>query len=259
MDQQLSNDGFGSNDTTSSDTDNNKKIVYSRRQIEYIYKDPNTKCMRDFPVKQWIADGMSGSVFVTCIKHDCKYVIKLVPLDVYIPTDDCDIEHPVEGDCLGVSRKAFETEVEFTKKFSDLYAGPKMVAAGICDNVYNKYQPELSVGFIVQEKWDLSLEDYLQQYPDDFQNNFQTIERLLLAKAKKIDKTGYCHIDLHSGNILLRLDSRGVGNTVTDVTPSDFGIIRRCSFGDTTVQWALRELDDVKKKSYKLRQKRHKA
>jgi hypothetical protein len=211
---------------------------FVRQNVRYIFKDPNNKCI-DFPIGEHVADGSSGSVFTTCVTHDCSYVIKLVPIDVFIPTFDCHLDDPETlRDCMDVTRHQFQKEIEMTKMFSDANVGPKLIAAGICDSaVDNEYQNNVTIGFIVQEKWDTSLKEYIQDFKREFMSDRDQIKELILKKARMLDQMGYRHIDLHEGNILVRLQ----GNKIYDIVLADFGdILRNDDRDDFTVQAGLR-------------------
>ena len=233
--------------------------LFERGNVQYFYKDSTNKCMREFPIKELVGEGRFGSVFVTCIAHNCNYIVKLVPLHVFIPTTNCDLSRQKTSECESVSKVVFEQEIKFSKLFSDLDIGPKFLVGGICDGIANKYQdyPKgFSVGFIVQEKWDMSLEDYAYQFPDKTVENYDIIEKILLTKAHKFDEYGHFHWDLHAGNVLLRLDKE---NNVVDLTPTDFGFMEKGDADNTTTKTAELSLQNLKDKLKQFSSKRHKA
>ena len=95
---------------------------------------------RDYQVHQRVGHGAYGSVYEAQRqadqKHESRYVMKVVPLDVNIPTEDCMPHEPdTWRDCLQESTAAFNEEVEVSTRMGQLGIGPKVYSAWMCENV----------------------------------------------------------------------------------------------------------------------------
>lgn len=194
---------------------------FTRFNVEYSIKD---NCIENMPINKWIGNGKYGSVFLVCLEHQCEYVLKMIPLNVYIPTEDCDIsltEEEMKDVCLKYSDDDFIRETEMSIMFGDVNIGPKVKVFGICNEVENKYQGKIRVGYIVQEKYDLTLHEFIASDPIGFINSFLFIQHLLIKKAKMIDEMGYFNEDVHQENIMLKIND----GEIKDVVFIDFGIV----------------------------------
>jgi serine/threonine protein kinase len=104
----------------------------------------------------------------------------------------------------------FVMECHITKLASQLKAGPTYsdswrIAKG-------------KVGVIVTDLWDMSLEKFMDT------SGLKTVPKVVVDKIQgqldRIHAHGVSHLDLHAGNILVRLNSKG---KVSDATLTDFG------------------------------------
>ena len=113
----------------------------------------------------------------------------------------------------------FNWEHALTKKASELGVGPAVHEAFVCDNVLRvpEYGSLLSLGFIVMDRWDVTLEDYLEEGGGKLSNDLYEKLKGLVAI---LHENGISHYDLHEGNIVLKLDSEGVP---IDIALIDFG------------------------------------
>lgn len=81
-------------------------------------------------------------------------------------------------------------------------------------------------GFIIMEKYDVSLSEYTEQLPyskaSELLNdvNIVKLRRILKEKLRILHKRKIAHGDLHSGNVLLKLDKSG---NIEDAVFIDFG------------------------------------
>lgn len=75
-----------------------------------------------------------------------------------------------------------------------------------------------TIGIIVTDLWDTTLEKYMDK------NKLKTLPRLVVdtisRQITQMHQLGIVHLDIHGGNILLKLDPRG---TPKDATLADFG------------------------------------
>lgn len=118
----------------------------------------------------------------------------------------------------------FNNEVMITKYAAELGLSPKFYDAFICNNIlqYAEEESSISMGFIIQEKWDMSLEKYHELY-------HRGLPQLMLNKLSlmldKLHAAGIVHNDIHAGNIVLRIDKSVDQNipAIVDVNFIDFG------------------------------------
>jgi serine/threonine protein kinase len=145
------------------------------------------KCLKGYKIKEYISSGTYGSVHKACLEDNCDYVIKIMSTD--------DLPSKIE-------------EGERTKEMSNLEIGPKYYGSWTCldDNVF----------IIVTEKWDDELKV----------NDIQNLDKEIIDKyeelVKKLNNSGYIHMDLLPKNILVQ---RYKDLTVIDITLTDFGIM----------------------------------
>ena len=144
---------------------------------------------------------------------------------------------------------SFDQEVELSKFTAQLEISPSISDAFVCDDVLRvpEYGALLSLGFIVMDRWDITLEDY---YQDEGNENLTVdLYNKLVEKVKLLHENGIAHNDLHDGNIILKLDSAHVP---VDVAIIDFGNAVLKRDGETqfwnTVDFDLDDLDRLKPK-----------
>ena len=218
-----------------------KEKSFTRYNVEYAINDD---CISTMPIKEWIANGRYGSVFLVCVEHVCEYVLKMIPLNVYIPTEECDIsqsENELENICFKYSEDDFLHETDLTIKFGEAKIGPKVKVFGFCNDVVNKYQGKIKVGYIVQEKYDFTLNQYISKHPKEFIENYGYIRSVLIEKAKLMDNMGHFNEDVHQENIMLKVDENG---EIKDVVFIDFGIVGNYLEGDIGLNKTQENVDE---------------
>lgn len=115
------------------------------------------KCIKQYEninIKKELGKGNFGTVYEICKnKDDCKYVMKIIPLEVYIPSDRCVLDEPdTHESCLIYSVDDFNKEVKNTLIASNLNIGPKLYSSWICDNVKSPLHYKILKKIL---KWDL--------------------------------------------------------------------------------------------------------
>ena len=171
-------------------------------EIGTEYKLPS-RCLNDFYIKALLGTGSYGFVTQVCDKRDnCKYALKAIPL------------------ILGFMNKLFEDEVKYTKLFGDLGISPKFHKSWICEKVEGFREGKtVSVGFILTDKYDMTLKDLKEQEPEIFKEDKPMIKRELEDNLTTMNEGEYWPDDLHDENIMVKI-KRG---HVIDVVLIDFG------------------------------------
>ena len=147
----------------------NEKPMEIRKKCEtnyYIKKVSNTI----FDV------GAYGTIAEVCLKSDCKYIVKMIPLSheqIY---------------------KTFLREALIAPMMAKEGVGPKIYDIFVC----------LNAGYIIMEKWDSSIRNIIEtnKFTED---HLEDITKLII----KMHKKGIIHNDLHTGNILYKIDDAG--------------------------------------------------
>jgi hypothetical protein len=200
-----------------------------KRTIDYEYDDENPTQTTSYCIEnecnplignwdfgEYIGEGNYGVVYNVKIKGE-NYVAKAIPLDVIIPSEDCNIINRHLGDdCFTVERNDFELEAKISRKAGEIGVGPKIAGAFICDETfsittdkdreYSNDQIKISMGVIVMKKLDMTLEEYARSYSKAFDNNLDRIYDLVYENANKLGKIGYSLADMHPGNIMVNID-----------------------------------------------------
>ena len=168
--------------------------------------DVGTRLLKGFEVGKKIANGAFGRVYKgKRVEDGRECAFKFVDLrkkDAY------------EGVVL---------EFELANLLSDVGVGPKVLG-------YWKI-PTMDMAFLVTELWTTTLEDYL--HDENLKKPSKKIMDLLRAQVEKMHKTGHVHLDIHSGNVLLKLDKK---RRPIDLVLTDFG---KSTHQKGCAQWQL--------------------
>lgn len=147
----------------------NEKPMEIRKKCETGYYLKKTK--------QNLFDiGAFGSISEVCLKSDCKYIVKLIPISyekVY---------------------KTFLREALIAPMMAKYGIGPKIHDIFIC----------LNAGYIIMDKWDGSIRK-LTGKNELTEDHLITISDLIV----KMHTKGVIHNDLHTANVLYRKKSDG--------------------------------------------------
>lgn len=142
--------------------------------------------------------------------------LKIVPLDVDIPTVDCGLKTD-GGGCEKYSEINFQTESKIAKEFGELGVTPKVYYSDIL-NISNFYKPPSKdaldipekLGVMIMDRFGISLTDLVRDEPKIFLNERENIRVQILEYIKLFYDLGYFNIDTHFGNILYDVDTRKV-------------------------------------------------
>lgn len=124
-----------------------------------------------------IGKGTFGSVYQVCRDKECDYVMKLIMIEV---GDTETIEY--------TSKENFMKEIDVTTKASDYGISPKAYSWWICPVYSKQYREEVQGGFIVMDKWDMTLRDFIRNYKEQYYKQRNDIMKLYESKVKKMVK-----------------------------------------------------------------------
>lgn len=125
----------------------------------------------------------------------------------------------------GETQQTFLLESNMSELLAEEGIAPKIIAQW--------EMPDCDMAVIATELWTCTLEDYLQDVGLSKPNSL-IVEKLRYC-VRKMHKTGHVHLDIHEGNVLLKLEN----DEVVDLALTDFG--------KTTHIYGIRqeELDDA--------------
>ena len=185
-----------------SSTDNNILAYYygfNEKPMEI-----RKKCETGYYVKKSNKDSLSfdigvyGSISEVCLKSDCKYIVKLIPL------------------AFEKIYKTFLREALIAPMMAKYGIGPKIYDIFIC----------LNAGYIIMEKWEGSIRKLMDnnKFTD---NHLEIISNLIV----KMHDKGVIHNDLHTANILYRKKNNGDIEFII----TDFGLSLYFEDKETTI------------------------
>jgi len=137
-------------------------------------------------------EGGFGSISEVCSKTDCRYVAKVIPLA--IPS----------------VKKSFMREAVIAPVMGEVGIGPKIHDVFTC----------LNAGFIIMDTWEGSLGKLLEKEKRLKQKDLEQIGVLI----DKMHRLGVIHNDMHSGNILYRINEK---TNEREFVITDFGLALR--------------------------------
>lgn len=189
------------------------------------------KCMSvQYEVQGLLGSGSYGRVY-EAHNTNAKYVVKVVPLNVNIPTPDCNPADPKTWDnCVPVNEQDFLQEAKVAKLMGELNIGPKVYNSWVCDDVTAPVLREfahnktIKVGIIVADKMDITVAAYRQQYPESYRQHRQRLYQLEDELLRKFFSTGYVDSDFHDENLMLNLNPTDF--SIKEVKIVDFGECR---------------------------------
>ena len=212
----------GSNEGSDENNENEQTVKYCLQDECDKFISPNWK------LKDFLGMGEYGVVYnIDVLGSQTEFVVKAVPLDVIIPTLDCNLmDTSTWSDCIMVEEEKkgeFTQEAKVAKIAGEVGAGPKVLTWFICNDtlqITKKDTHPIKLGIIVMEKIGISLEKYISTYPNMLEENLDKIYKLVEDKANKLEKkSGYILNDVHDGNILVTIDD---DNNVNDLFFIDY-------------------------------------
>ena len=155
-----------------------------------------------------LGTGMIGTVLGGKTMDGEDVAVKLIPLDVPIPTEDCGLKSDMR-DCQLFSLKDFKSESADSEYLGSLGITPKMYFSKVVDLIGfagpdspDKLDQPNKLGVIVLERFGMSLKDLMRHYPTLFYLRETHIKDKTIQLTRKLFDMGYQNEDLHFGNIL---------------------------------------------------------
>ena len=156
---------------SSSRSPSPRQPISSRR-----YRQRFVSCLTGWDVNNLLGKGGNGKVYEVC-KDTCEYAVKVAEFK------------------YSRSKDSFEREVRVTKRMSDAKVTPKLYEHQICNGKNGKMY-----GLIIVEKYNMTLTDYMKTAMLSDQDKVK-IQDLV----KTMHSEGVAHLDLKSGNIMVKI------------------------------------------------------
>ena len=169
--------------------------------------DVGTRSFRGFEVIKKIAKGAFGRVYKGKAQNGEFCAMKFVDLN-----DEA-------------THKGVVLEFELANMLSSCGVGPKVLG-------YWRI-PSVDMALLVTDLWSTTLEGYL--HDNKIKKPSKKIMKKLQKQLQGMHDTDHVHLDLHSGNVLLRLNEK---NKVVDVALADFG---KATHKKGFAEWQLKE------------------
>ena len=191
------------------------------------------ECLKKFgqlSIHDRVGSGAYGSVYNVCDRNNnCDKVVKVIQL--YPNTYSMQLKYLSEsqinefGDPMDDVVKLFNFEIEVTKLVSEIGISPKYYDSFICSdiNIYNEQDYLVTLGFIILDKWDMTVENYLR-ITNKSHLPIEILQKLE-DKIHLMHKNGISHGDLHGGNIVLKIKQFKQENGDIELVPIDIAII----------------------------------
>jgi hypothetical protein len=182
---------------------------------------------------RYIAFGSYGFVYKTL---DNTKVVKVLPLNVPVPSKDCVPDNPrIElADCSRTSLEHFTDEVAMAKLCSELGVAPTFYGSKICVAQSKVHElhfgvPDglVSVGLIFSAKMDMTLETY--QKSRAWQRNAHVVVDLLRQLFDILNSHYLINADMGPSNVMVTVND---DENVQAVLMVDMGYVRQLDKND---------------------------
>lgn len=190
------------------------------------YVTPSGCISKSFKPTKFLGGGSFGRVY----DAGSRYVLKAVPLNVTIASQDCDPTEPENWEefCVKFTDADFQKEARLAKLTSMLEIGPAFHDAWVCHGVKAPWMgsfadPEgIDVGFIVSDRMDLTVWKYYSSFKNDYVRNIPMMHAMTERLIRRLAENGMLLQDPHASNIMVNLDS---SKNVIDLRIVDFGYL----------------------------------
>ena len=163
------------------------------------------KCLKEFILGPKLGTGFTGIVYEACKGKDCAYALKVRRVEGFKGHGSSNVN-------------TFEEEVKFTKEASELGVSPKLIDSWVCESVEDDVEDIQKWGFILMEKWDMTLMGYFikrreTKLPVDLMERRDNYVKLLKSH-------GINHGDMgNSDNTMINVNEAGLA---IDIAIIDF-------------------------------------
>jgi RIO-like serine/threonine protein kinase len=142
--------------------------------------DSKDDCKSEWEVRNIIGRGSEGVTYLACCKTDCTHVMKIEEV----------------GD------KDFEKEIKLSILFGEEKIGPKIISA---------YTGK-GKGITIMEKLTITLHEIAKRWNSIHLGTkaFHILREKYLHLVGSLHNLGYLHEDLHSGNVMLKIDENNL-------------------------------------------------
>ena len=195
--------------------------------VKYCLHSCEPMVTKKYKLGNYLGKGTFGTVYDVLINNETNngsYVVKAIPLDVIIPTDDCDVmDSSTFSNCEMFSEELFWKEANYAKLFGSIGVGPSVLDIIICNETLQITEidkKQIKMGIIVMEKIGITLLEYAESWPYIFEENLPKILSLAKKKGYVVESNGYFLFDMHEENVLVVLDLK---KNVKDLYFIDFG------------------------------------
>ena len=159
-----------------------------------------------YTIQKFIGEGVTGMVYEAVHQESGKIVvIKFIPLET-------EGKHSI---CFSVAPNVYRNEVRLNVFLSKQKLVPYVYGTGMTQGIYTHFKDvrrqkrTINIGYIVSEKWDLTLREYMLNYPQQFEANEGLIDEMIRKVGQQYLDFGLYHEDLHSRNIVLKVNANG--------------------------------------------------
>lgn len=159
-------------------------------------------CIGNVRPERYLGGGSTGEVVSVCLNggQECTFIAKVID---------------TEGSDYDEDR--FNVEIAMTQIASQLDIGPKYIRHTECNVDIEGEDDPREFKFIITEKYDITLGDYLEKLDDLSEKEIDAFIRVLIELVVKSYKYLFLHGDLfykkgdiNEGNLMLKLDKHGM-------------------------------------------------
>lgn len=206
-----------------------KTIHVNRYGVDYSVPYPCLTHNVMYELSEFFGSGITSSVFTIKTFDNKEWVLRMTPLEVPIAGPDCDLEIAEPDECVIITKDKFIEQAQITQKLGDAGIAPYVLDWWLCEDerTHNKYQKHLDLGFIVSEKYDMSLRYFIDHYPQSYVTQYEEIvNQLDTIVNRMLDNFKLCHGDLHTDNIIVKIS--GPDHHVDGIRLIDFDNVTPC-------------------------------
>lgn len=185
------------------------------------------KFLQQFKLIKFIDCGFEGCVYQACLtkqgeRQGNRQSERQSDHDEKTDTDDCDYVIKIIPSKQGLQSQ----EAKLSKLMGIIGIGPRVIAIESCEAQYKQgdvWKP-INLLMIMMEKLQMSLEQYINLYPKEYELDKENIDRQIHALQDKLLNAGWEHKDLHFDNILVNINDK---NAIWKLRFIDFSMMKK--------------------------------